>query len=186
MRKELWLALATALALSGCSEAADQANNETETANAEAATPARTIADGLRAAGDSRFLAALEAAGLTPTLAGPSEYTVLVPSDQAFAALPSGGAERLMQPSERERLTGVLTYHVLPGTILSGDIDKAIENGKGRAVLATMNGATLTATRDGDRIVLTDRSGNRASIAGAEQRYKNGVVHPVDAVLMPA
>jgi uncharacterized surface protein with fasciclin (FAS1) repeats len=79
----------------------------------------------------------------------------------------------------------VLTYHILPGTVLAADISKAIENAKGKAVLATMGGGTLTATREGDRIVLTDAAGSRAVVTGADQQYSNGVVHQIDAVLMP-
>ena len=111
---------------------------------------------------------------------------MLVPDDAAFGKLPAGTLDALSKPDSRAQLTGVLTYHILPGTILAADIAKAIDNGKGKAVLATMNGATLTATKDGDKIVLTDAAGTKAVIAGVEDKRSNGAVHQIDAVLMPS
>ena len=69
--------------------------------------------------------------------------------------------------------------------MLAADIDKAIDNGKGKAVLATMGGGTLTATKDGDKIVLTDAAGHKATMTRRDEQFTNGVVHHVDAVLMP-
>jgi uncharacterized surface protein with fasciclin (FAS1) repeats len=69
---------------------------------------------------------------------------------------------------------------------MAADIGKAIDAGKGKAVLATMGGGTLTATRDGDKIVLTDSAGHKATVTQADDQFSNGVVHHVDAVLMPA
>ena len=86
----------------------------------------------------------------------------------------------------RAQLTGVLTNLILPGTVLVADIDKAIDNGKGKAVLATMGGGTLTATKDGGKTVLTDAAGHKATITQGDEQFSNGVVHHVDAVLMPA
>jgi len=69
---------------------------------------------------------------------------------------------------------------------MAADIDKAIDRGKGKMVLATMGGGTLTATKDGDKIILTDAKGGKATITKADDNFSNGVVHHVDAVLMPA
>jgi uncharacterized surface protein with fasciclin (FAS1) repeats len=134
---------------------------------------------------NGRLREAIRAAGLEPTLRGPGPYTVLAPTDDAFAKLPAGTVEALMKPEARADLTTILTYHILPGTILVADIDRAIENGGGKAVLATMAGKTLSASRNGQIIVLTDQSGNKATISGAEKAAKNGVLHEVDAVLLP-
>lgn len=188
MRKDLVLALAAATALAGCNNSAEQQNGtNTVAAEAPQAEPnsGATIADGLKQAGNARFLAAVNAAGLSKTLAAPGEYTVLVPMDAAFAKLPSGELDRLMKPEGREQLTGILSYHVLPGTILVTDLDKAIVNGKGKAVLATMQGDTVTVTREGDRLLVTDSKGGKATLAGNEQRFKNGVVHQIDTVIIP-
>ena len=81
---------------------------------------------------------------------------------------------------------GVLTNLILPGTVMADDIGKAIDAGKGKAVLATMGGGTLTATKDGDKIVVADASGHKATVTQADDQFSNGVVHHVDAVLMPS
>jgi len=181
--------LAAALILvAGCEKAGTTGDgNAPVPAEAAEAAGNATIADGIAGnASDSKFVAAAKSVGLDKTLAGPGPYTVLVPSDAAFDKLKAGSLDTLMKPESRAQLTGVLTYHILPGTILVADIDKAIDNGKGKAVLATMGGATLTATKDGDKIILTDAAGTKAVISGAEDVRSNGVVHQIDAVLMPS
>ena len=177
---------ALSLALAGCSgaEESENAGNAAEAGGGnDAAAADQTIAASLDQ--NSRFFQAMRAAGLDATLAGPGPYTVLVPSDQAFASQPAGSMEELMQPQQRARLTDVLTYHILPGTVLVEDIGKAIENANGSAVLATMGGETLNAAREGDRIVLTDAAGGKAAITDGDLRRSNGVVHHIDGLLMP-
>ena len=124
-------------------------------------------------------MAAAKAAGLDQTLAGPGPYTVFVPDDAAFGRAPAGTFDAA--PGNRAQLTGILTNLILPGTVLVADIDKAIDAGKGKAVLATMGGGTLTATKDGDKIVITDAAGHKATITKGDEQFTNGVVHHVDA-----
>lgn len=180
------LALATALiAISGCNVSDQQAANDTANNGAEAVKEAgdKTIAAGLDQ--NSRFIQAAKAAGLDATLAGPGPYTVFVPDDAAFDKLPQGTFDNWLKPESRTELTRVMTYHILPGTVLADDIGKAIDNGKGKAELATMGGGVLTATREGDKIVLTDSAGGKATIAKADETLANGVVHRTDGVLRP-
>ena len=175
-------ALAAALLLGACSEKASDPAPKSEAAK-EAAGDA-TIATGL---GDAaKFTAAAKQEGLDATLAGPGPYTVLVPTDAAFDKLPAGALDTLMKPEGKAELTGVLTYHILPGAILAADIGKAIETGGGKAILATMAGGTLTATKEGDAIVIADGAGTKARVTGADEKKSNGVIHRVDAVLMPS
>lgn len=176
-------ALTLALSACGGSDSGNEANTAQPGA-AEEAAGEETIAAGLDQ--NSRFVQALKATGLDATLAGPGPYTVLVPNDQAFARLPAGAVDELMQPQQRARLTDVLTYHILPGTVLVEDIGRAIDNANGTAVLATMGGETLNAVREGDRVVLTDAAGGRAVISEGDQRRTNGVVHVIDGVLKPS
>jgi uncharacterized surface protein with fasciclin (FAS1) repeats len=176
---------AAALAIAGCG-GGDTAGEGAGAQSGEAKEAAgeQTIAAGLNQ--QSRFFAAAKAAGLDATLGGPGPYTVLVADDASFGKLPAGTAENWMKPESRAQLTGVLTNHILPGTILADDIGKAIENGKGKAVLATMGGGTLTATREGGNIVLTDAAGTKATVTKADEKHSNGVVHHIDTVLVPA
>jgi uncharacterized surface protein with fasciclin (FAS1) repeats len=129
-------------------------------------------------------MAAAKAAGLDQTLAGPGPYTVFVPDDSAIDAAPAGTFDT--KPDNRGQLTGVLTNLILPGTVMAADIGKAIDAGKGKTALATMGGGTLTATKDGDKIVLADSAGHKATVTKADDVFSNGVVHHVDAALLPA
>ena len=180
LTKSILLGLAATVALAAC----DKTNDSATTPAAKEAAGDETLARGIPA--DSKMGVALKAAGLDATLAGPGPYTVLVPDDAAFAKLPDGTLDALMKPEGRADLTALLTYHILPGTILAADIGKAIDTGKGKAVLATMGGGTLTATRDGDAILLTDGAGGTAHIAKADDKRSNGVIHHVDGVLKPS
>ena len=158
-------------------------NQAAANGNAAEGASGKTIAASLDQ--NSRFYQSIKAAGLDKTLGGSEPYTVLVADDAAFGKLPAGTAENWMKPENRSALTGVLTYHILPGVVLAADIDKAIENGKGKAVLATMGGGTITATKEGDKIVLTDSAGTKANVTAADQQSSNGVIHRIDAVLAP-
>ena len=177
------IAAASALSLAAC----DTKANDPAAPNSEAAQDAagdKTIASGLT--GDAtKFAEAAKASGLDATLAGPGPYTVLVPANAAFDKLPAGSLDTLMKPESRAQLTKVLTGHILPGEILAADIGKAIDNGKGKAALATFGGGTITATREGDKIILTDSAGGKAIVTAADDKRSNGVVHHIDGVLMP-
>ena len=183
----LTLGLAAAvLALGGCgndnNNKAGDSRTSAQTPEARKAAGTKTIAAGL--ASNGQFMAAAKAAGLDQTLAGAGPYTVIVPDDAAFGKAPAGTFDA--KPGNRAQLTGILTNLILPGTVMAEDIDKAIDKGKGKAVLATMGGGTLTATKDGGNIVLTDAKGGKATVTKADDAFSNGVVHHVDAVLMPA
>ncbi len=179
----LGLAAAT-LAVAGCGGSdGDRQAGGAPSGEAKDAAGGQTIAAGINQ--QSRFFAAAKAAGLDATLGGPGPYTVLVADDAAFGKLPGGTADNWMKPESRAQLTGVLTNHILPGTVLSEDIGKAIDNGKGKAMLATMGGGALTATREGGNIVLTDGAGTKARVTKADEKHSNGVVHHIDTVLVP-
>ena len=107
---------------------------------------------------------------------------MLVPDDAALASLPTGADAA---PQDRSRVTGMLTNHILPGMILAEDIGKAIDIGKGKAPLVTMGGGTITATREGDKIVFTDAAGGKATVNKADEKFTNGVVHRISGVLQP-
>jgi uncharacterized surface protein with fasciclin (FAS1) repeats len=186
-RHALALTMGTAalIALGACSNKTDGNGAakapEAQTDKAQKAAGGKTIAASIPP--NSQFMAAAKAAGLDQTLAGPGPYTVFVPDDAAFTGAPAGTFDT--KPENRAQLTGVLTNLILPGTVMVADIDKAIDAGKGKTALATMSG-TLTATKEGGKTVLTDAAGHKATINQGDEQYTNGVVHHVDAMLMPA
>jgi uncharacterized surface protein with fasciclin (FAS1) repeats len=181
----LGIAAAALLAGGGCNKSNDNNHKgppEAQTKKAQKIAGTKTIAAGL--APTSRFMVAAKSAGLDQTLAGPGPYTVFVPDDAAFNGASAGTFDPT--PQNRGQITGVIANLVLPGTVMVTDIDKAIDHGKGKTALATMGGGTLTATREGGKTVLTDASGHKATITQADEQYTNGVVHHIDALLMPA
>jgi uncharacterized surface protein with fasciclin (FAS1) repeats len=173
-----------ALMAAGCNQS-EGGNGAAPGQPAEAAKNAgdQTIAAALDK--NSRFAQAAKAAGLDSTLAGSDPYTVLVPRDEAFTKV-EGALKDPTNPQNRAELTRILTLHILPGTVLIEDLAKAVDNGKGKALVQTMSGQTLTATKDGGKVVLTDASGNKAVIVEGDQKRSNGVVQYVDAVLAPS
>jgi len=131
------------------------------------------------------LVAAVKAAGLVDTLSSPGPFTVFAPTNAAFGKLPAGTVESLVQPENKDALTGILTYHVVPGTMTSADIAGAIKAGGGKATLTTAAGGTLTATMGGDKLWLTDAKGGKSMVTIADVMQSNGVIHVVDSVVMP-
>ncbi|WP_198350653.1 fasciclin domain-containing protein [Sphingomonas prati] len=131
------------------------------------------------------LVAAVKAAGLVDTLSGPGPFTVFAPTNAAFAKLPAGTVDTLLQPANKATLTSILTYHVVSGRMTAKDLTKAIKAGGGRATLTTVAGGTLTATMSGKRIMLTDAKGGMSHVTQGDVMQSNGVIHVVDTVLMP-
>ncbi len=134
----------------------------------------------------STLVAAVQAAGLVDTLAGPGPFTVFAPDNAAFAKLPSGTVDTLLQPANRAALTGILTYHVVPGRIMASDVVNAVRAGGGRATFTTVAGGQLTARYDSHgRLILVDAKGGRSKITATDISQSNGVIHAIDTVVMP-
>ena len=171
------------LTISACDRGGGAGNQTGQTPAASKAAGSKTIAAGLP--GNSRFIAAAKAAGIDKTLAGPGPYTVLVPADAAFDKVPGGMPANAADPTQRAKITSILTYLILPGTVLTEDIGKTIDAAKGKATMMTVGGQTFTASREGGQVVLTDSAGNKARITKGDEEFSNGVVHHIDAVLAP-
>ena len=131
------------------------------------------------------LVAAVKAAGLVDTLEGPGPFTVFAPTNEAFDKLPAGTVDTLVNPENKEMLTKILTYHVVPGKLTAAKLKKQIEEGGGTAMLKTVNGETLTAMMDGSGIALKDAKGDVAHVTVANVMQSNGVIHVIDAVLQP-
>ncbi|MEM1060440.1 MAG: fasciclin domain-containing protein [Verrucomicrobiota bacterium] len=133
----------------------------------------------------STLVAAVKAAGLVETLSGPGPFTVFAPTNEAFAALPAGTVETLLKPENKEKLTGILTYHVVPRTLMAADVVEAIKAGGGKVSVKTVNGEDLEVTMEGDSVVLKSKSGGTAKVVKTDLKGDNGVIHVIDAVLLP-
>ncbi len=133
------------------------------------------------------LVAAVKAAGLVSTLEGKGPFTVFAPTNEAFDALPKGTVDTLLKPENKEKLTKILTYHVVAGDLTAKKLEAKIKAGKGTAELKTVAGETLTAmmTEDGKGIALKDTKGGVATVTIANVIQSNGVIHVVDKVLMP-
>jgi uncharacterized surface protein with fasciclin (FAS1) repeats len=131
------------------------------------------------------LVAAVKAADLVDTLSSAGPFTVFAPTNAAFAKLPAGTIPTLLKPENKSTLSHILTYHVLSGTMTSVKLVAAIKAGQGKAVLTTVAGETLTARMKGRAITLTDVKGSVATVTIANVMQSNGVIHVVDAVLLP-
>jgi uncharacterized surface protein with fasciclin (FAS1) repeats len=134
----------------------------------------KDIVDTAVEAGQFQTLAAaLEAAGLVATLKGEGPFTVFAPTDEAFAKLPSGTVETLLKEENKDQLTAILTYHVVPGKVMSQDV-AGIDEAR------TVNGKMIDVEVDGSAVKVNDATVTQADIAAA-----NGVIHVIDTVILP-
>ncbi len=131
------------------------------------------------------LVAAVKAAGLVETLKGAGPFTVFAPTNAAFGKLPAGTVEGLLKPESKATLTSILTYHVVAGKLLAKDVLAAVEKGKGKAVVKTVQGGSLTVTLEGGKVKLTDEKGGVAFVTATDLTASNGVIHVIDTVVMP-
>lgn len=134
----------------------------------------KDIVDTAVAAGQFETLAtALDAAGLIETLKGPGPFTVFAPTDDAFAKLPAGTLESLLKPENKDQLTAILTYHVVPGAVMAADVVK-LDQAK------TVNGEMLKVRTSGGGVMV-----NGAQVTATDIAASNGVIHVIDSVVLP-
>ncbi|SKB27972.1 fasciclin domain-containing protein [Maribacter arcticus] len=140
------------------------------------------------AAGNENFttlVTAVKAADLVETLSSEGPFTVFAPVNSAFDALPSGTVESLLEPESKVALAGLLTYHVVAGKYMAGDVVKAIKGNKGSFPVETVQGGTIILSLNGDKVMLEDEKGNMATVVMADVATSNGVIHAIDTVVMP-
>ena len=160
------LAVVAALTLSACGSDAETASETTEV------TAPGTIVDVAVGAGNfTTLVAAVTAAELVETLSGEGPFTVFAPTDEAFAALPEGVLDALLLPENKATLVKILTYHVVSGKVMAADVtDSDVATVEGQTIkLATMGGVTV----------------NGATVVAADVMASNGVIHAIDAVILP-
>jgi len=143
------------------------------------------IANAVESADHTTLVAAVKAADLVTTLQGAGPFTVFAPTNAAFAKLPAGTVENLLKPENKATLSKILTYHVVAGKVAAADLVKMIQDGKGKATVKTVSGGTLTAMTKGGIVLLQDEKGAVATVTIADVNQSNGVIHVIDAVLLP-
>ena len=126
----------------------------------------------------STLVSAVQAAGLVETLQGAGPYTVLAPTNEAFAKLPAGTLDTLLLPENKSQLSGILTYHVISGDVMSSQLT----NGQ---VVPTVNGQNLTVEITDGKVYFVDAKGGKAMVTTADVDTSNGTVHIIDSVLLP-
>ncbi|WGK64298.1 fasciclin domain-containing protein [Croceiramulus getboli] len=134
----------------------------------------------------STLVTAVKAAGLVETLNSDGPFTVFAPTNDAFGKLPEGTVATLVKPENKEKLTGILTYHVVAGKLMAADVVKAIQENNGSFSVTTVQGNKLTASLSGDKVILTDMAGNAAEVVITDVAASNGVIHAIDTVVMPS
>ena len=133
----------------------------------------------------STLVAAVKAADLVNVLSSEGPFTVFAPTNDAFAQLPDGTFANLLKPENKETLQTILKYHVVAGKYNAKDIIKMINEGKGKAEIRTVAGATLEAMIKNGSVYVKDANGNTAKVTAADLDQTNGVIHVIDKVVLP-
>lgn len=172
-------------AFSFCLAVAVYAQKPVEVGGAPMYPTKNIIENAVNSKDHTTLVAAVKAAGLVETLQGTGPFTVFAPTNAAFAKLPAGTVDNLLKPENKATLSAVLTYHVVAGKFSSADVANAIKAGNGNAEFKTVQGGRLWAMKQGKDVVLKDEKGNISKITIMDVNQSNGVIHVIDAVVMP-
>ena len=142
------------------------------------------VENAVNSADHTTLVAAVKAAGLVDALMGPGPFTVFAPVNDAFAALPAGTVDTLLKPENKDMLTKVLTAHVVAGDYKIADL-RAMVGKDGYANLKTLSGDALSVKFKGNKMQVFSESKNIGNITIADVDQSNGVIHVIDAVLVP-
>ena len=140
------------------------------------------------AAGNENFstlVAAVKGAGLVETLSGSGPFTVFAPTNDAFKKLPAGTVESLLLPENKANLSKILTYHVVSGKFDAAAVIAAINENNGKFTVATVQGDNIILSLKDGNVMLTDSKGGTATVVMADVAASNGIIHALDAVVMP-
>jgi uncharacterized surface protein with fasciclin (FAS1) repeats len=144
------------------------------------------VENAVNSADHTTLVAAVTAAGLVETLSGAGPFTVLAPTNDAFAKLPAGTVENLLKPENKDTLVKILTCHVVAANAMASDIMGMVDADGGKHKVSTVGGCEFTLmTKDG-KVMIEDGQGNVATVTIADVKQSNGVIHVIDTVLLPA
>jgi uncharacterized surface protein with fasciclin (FAS1) repeats len=188
--KSLFVAALVAMAATAANAQMDQKMGMTKMVGGAEMFPSKTIvANAVNSKDHTTLVAAVQAAGLVDTLNSAGPFTVFAPTNAAFDKLPTGTVDNLLKPENKATLTKILTYHVAAGKWDSAAIMKGIKAGKGTFEFPTVAGGKLWASEEKmggkNMIVITDEKGGKAWVTIADVNQSNGVIHVINAVLMP-
>ncbi|WP_333814896.1 fasciclin domain-containing protein [Tabrizicola sp.] len=144
------------------------------------------VENAVNSADHTTLVAAVQAAGLAETLQGDGPFTVFAPTNEAFAKLPAGTVETLLKPENKDQLVKILTCHVVAANAMAADIGKMVMDDGGAHTVKTVGGCEFTAMEKDGKIMIKDGQGNVANVTIADVKQKNGVIHVIDTVLLPA
>ncbi len=194
MNKQVGLGWVMTLLLTGTSALAQTQNTTIRSDSASTTTTASSAAPAMKPGGTTgrdlivsaarsgshtTLFRLMRVSGLTDQASGKGPFTVFAPTNEAFDKLPAGTLDELIKPTGKAKLTKVLAYHVVRGKVRA----EQLQDGQ---TLRTVTGGVLTVNKEGDAITITDGAGNTATINQADIEATNGMIHSVDAVLMPA
>ena len=144
------------------------------------------IENAVNSADHTTLVAAVKAAGLVETLSGAGPFTVLAPTNEAFAKLPAGTVETLLKPENKDMLVKILTCHVIAGNAMAADIMGMVEADGGAHKVTTVGGCEFTIKSADGKVTIEDGQGNVGTVTIADVKQSNGVIHVIDTVLLPA
>lgn len=181
------LALTMTLAIGNTADAQTMSKKEkTVMVGGAAMYPSKNIVENAMNSKDhTTLVAAVKAAELVETLQSNGPFTVFAPTNAAFNKLPAGTVEMLVKPENKNTLTNILTYHVVPGKISAKDLWDWTKKNDGKYMTKTVQGEELTFWSKGKDMYIKDAKGNSARITIADVNQSNGVIHVIDTVLMP-
>jgi uncharacterized surface protein with fasciclin (FAS1) repeats len=179
-------AVALSASLGGIGPAFAQMKEKTVTVGGAPMYPSKNIVqNAVNSKDHTTLVAAVKAAGLVDTLQSPGPFTVFAPTNEAFKKLPAGTVDTLLKPENKQTLTNVLTYHVVPGRLSAKDLMAKIKDGGGKAMLKTVEGAELTFQVKDGKLWIMDAKGDMAQVTIRNVMQSNGVIHVIDTVLLP-
>jgi uncharacterized surface protein with fasciclin (FAS1) repeats len=179
------LVLALSLGVAGTASFAKMDEKTVMVGGAEMYPSKNIVENAVNSKDHTTLVAAVKAAGLVDTLSSKGPFTVFAPTNAAFDKLPKDTVPTLLKAENKDKLTGVLTYHVVAGKLSAADIaEKAKANG-GKVELKTVAGGTITLMEENGGWVVVDAKGDKAKITIADVNQSNGVIHVIDTVLLP-
>jgi uncharacterized surface protein with fasciclin (FAS1) repeats len=182
----LFAAAALAIGLGSIAAAPVLADETTKMVGGAAMYPSKNIVqNAVNSKDHTTLVAAVKAAGLVPTLESPGPFTVFAPTNDACEKLPAGTVQTLLKPENKDKLSNILTYHVVPGRLTTKELREKIKDGGGKAELKTVEGDLLTVMEKDGKLWLTDAKGDTAEITISNVMQSNGVIQVINTVMLP-